>query len=170
MENTNVEKEQLEAVEEEIKEAKRRAGDEDFEIEITEEEKPEEVVEAKEPEEPEDEKEYGEKVQKRIKKLVDQRREAELRAEEQRTQNAQLMARLERLEKGSEDQAQNAFHNRYEQTKAALAKAVEEGETQAQLNFTEQMADMRAAMRVAEMQRQITNTQRTQSPLSLIHI
>ena len=74
------------------------------------------------------------------------------------------MARLERLEKGSEDQAQNAFHNRYEQTKAALAKAVEEGDTQAQLNFTEQMADMRAAMRVAEMQRQITNTQRTQSP------
>ena len=69
MENTNAEKEQLEAVEEEIKEAKRRAGDEDFEIEIAEEEKPEEVVEAKEPEEPEDEKEYGEKVQKRIKKL-----------------------------------------------------------------------------------------------------
>ena len=36
MENTTAEKEQLEAVEEEIKEAKRRAGDEDFEIEITE--------------------------------------------------------------------------------------------------------------------------------------
>ena len=164
MEN-KIEEEQIIAVEEEIKEAKRKAGQDDFEIEIVEEEKPEEVVEAKEPEpEPEPDKDYGEKVQRRIKKLVDQRREAELRAEEQRQENAQLMARLERLEKGSEDRAQNEFHNRFEQTKAALAKAIEEGDTSAQVNFQEQMADMRAAMRVAEMQKQIANTQRTQSP------
>ena len=157
MENTNTaEKEQLDIVDEEIKEAKRRAGNEDFEIEI-EEEVSEEPVEVKQPE-PEEE-EYGEKVQRRIKKLVDQRREAELRAEEQRTQNAQLSARLERLEKGSQHQAENAFNNRYEQTKQALAKAVEEGDTQAQLNFTEQMADMRAAMRIAEMQKQTQATQ-----------
>ena len=158
MENTNTaEKEQLDIVDEEIKEAKRRAGNEDFEIEI-EEEVSEEPVEVKQPE-PEEEEEYGEKVQRRIKKLVDQRREAELRAEEQRTQNAQLSARLERLEKGSQHQAENAFNNRYEQTKQALAKAVEEGDTQAQLNFTEQMADMRAAMRIAEMQKQTQATQ-----------
>ena len=99
MEN-KIEEEQIIAVEEEIKEAKRKAGQDDFEIEIVEEEKPEEVVEAKEPEpEPEPDKDYGEKVQRRIKKLVDQRREAELRAEEQRQENAQLIARLERLEK-----------------------------------------------------------------------
>jgi hypothetical protein len=165
MENTTVaEKEQLEMVEEEIREAKRKAGNEDFEIEITDEpEEKEEVVAKKEPEKEEDP-EYGEKVQKRIKKLVDQRREAELEAKKQQEQNAQLSARLERLEKGSQHQAENAFHNRYEQTKAALAKAIEEGDTKSQLDFSEQMADMRAAMRIAEMQKQTAQQQRTASP------
>ena len=37
--------------------------------------------------------------------------------------------------------------------KEALKKAVEEGDTEAQVDFSEQMADMRAAMRVAEMQK-----------------
>jgi len=35
-----------------------------------------------------------------------------------------------------------------------LTKAVEEGDTEAQVNFQEQMADMRAAMRIADMQKQ----------------
>ena len=154
------EKEQLEIVEEEIKDAKRKAGDEDFEIEIVDE-TPEPKEEVKEPEPEED---YGAKVQKRIKKITEQRREAELQASQLQEQNAQLVARIERLEKGSNQQAENAFHNRYEQTKAALAKAVEEGDTQAQLNFTEQMADMRAAMRIAEMQKQQMQQQRAASP------
>ena len=161
MENTTMaEKEQLEIVEEEIKDAKRKAGDEDFEIEIVDE-TPEPEKEVKEPEQ---EEEYGLKVQKRIKKITEQRREAELQASQLQEQNAQLAARIERLEKGSNQQAENAFHNRYEQTKAALAKAVEEGDTQAQLNFTEQMADMRAAMRIAEMQKQQMQQQRAASP------
>jgi hypothetical protein len=161
MENTTMaEKEQLEIVEEEIKDAKRKAGDEDFEIEIVDE-APEPEEEVKEPEQ---EEEYGLKVQKRIKKITEQRREAELQASQLQEQNAQLAARLERLEKGSHQQAENAFHNRYQQTKAALAKAVEEGDTQAQLNFTEQMADMRAAMRIAEMQKQQMQQQRAASP------
>ena len=161
MENTTMaEKEQLEIVEEEIKEAKRKAGDEDFEIEITSEEPEEKPVEAK----TEEDADYGDKVQRRIKRLVDQRREAELEAKAAQEQNAQLAARLERLEKGSHQQAENAFHNRYQQTKAALAKAVEEGDTEQQLNFTEQMADMRAAMRIAEMQKQQIQQQRVASP------
>ena len=69
-------------------------------------------------------------------------------------QVAQLTARLERLEQGNTSRVENEFNQRYAQTKQALAKAVEEGDTQAQLNFTEQLADMRAAMRIAEMQRQ----------------
>ena len=47
--------------------------------------------------------------------------------------------------------------------KSALHKAVEEGDTDAQVNFQEQMADMRAAMRIAEMQKQ-QRQQRSVSP------
>lgn len=103
--------------------------------------------------------EYGQKVQSRIKKLVDQRREAEVQTAQAQEQMAQLQARLDRLEQGNNHRAENEFHQRYEQTKAALAKSVEEGDTQAQLEFTEQMADMRAAMRIAEMRRQEAQTQ-----------
>ena len=140
-------------IEEEIKKAK--ADPQDFEIEITDDPKEEakDVAEGKEVKEQETP-EYGEKVQKRIKKLVDQRREAELQARQMQEQNAQLEARLSRLEQGSQKSAENNFQKRYAQTKAALTKAVEEGDTNAQVNFQEQLADMRAAIRIAEMQKQ----------------
>ena len=140
-------------IEEEIKKAK--ADPQDFEIEITDDPKEEakDVAEEKEVKEQETP-EYGEKVQKRIKKLVAQRREAELQARQMQEQNAQLEARLSRLEQGSQKSAENNFQKRYAQTKAALTKAVEEGDTNAQVNFQEQLADMRAAIRIAEMQKQ----------------
>jgi len=145
-------------IEVEIKKAK---GDvEDFEIEViddpVQEDREEAVDVAKEQEEPE----YGPKVQKRIQKLVSQRREAEIQARQTQEQNAQLQKRLERLEQGSQQSAEQNFNQRYAQTKQALHKAVEEGDTDAQVNFQEQMADMRAAMRIAEMQKQ----QRQQRP------
>ena len=151
-EETNQEQENaLAHIEKEVKDA---SGDENFEIEVTEEvEEPKQEVKAEEPQQ-EEEPEYGEKVQKRIKKLVDQRRDAELQTAQANEQVAQLTARLERLEQGNTSRVENEFNQRYAQTKPALAKAVEEGDTQAQLNFTEQLADMRAAMRIAEMQRQ----------------
>lgn len=151
-EETNQEQENaLAHIEKEVKEA---SGDENFEIEVTEEvEEPKQETKAEEPQQ-EEEPEYGEKVQKRIKKLVDQRRDAELQTAQANEQVAQLTARLERLEQGNTSRVENEFNQRYAQTKQALAKAVEEGDTQAQLNFTEQLADMRAAMRIAEMQRQ----------------
>lgn len=152
-EETNQEQENaLAHIEKEVKDA---SGDENFEIEVTEEveEPKQEEVKAEEPQQ-EEEPEYGEKVQKRIKKLVDQRRDAELQTAQANEQVAQLTARLERLEQGNTSRVENEFNQRYAQTKQALAKAVEEGDTQAQLNFTEQLADMRAAMRIAEMQRQ----------------
>jgi hypothetical protein len=151
-------------IEEEIKKAKGQP--EDFEIEITDDPKKEAVEEAKdvaEEKKVEEEAEYGEKVQKRIKKLVDQRREAEIQARQMQDQNDQLSKRLERLEQGSVKNSEQAFNQRYAQTKAALTKAVEEGDTEAQVNFQEQMADMRAAMRVAEMQKQM-RAQRAVSP------
>ena len=154
--------EALAQIEEEIEKTKGQV-DGDLEIEIAPEdsdqvqaaeEKAEEQVQ-----ESDSDAEYGQKVQNRIKKLVDQRRDAELQTAQAQEQVAQLEARLARLEQGNNHRAENEFHQRYEQTKAALAKAVEEGDTQAQLSFTEQMADMRAAMRIAEMRKQEAATQ-----------
>lgn len=143
----------LKEIQDEINETKRKAGQTDeLEIEITDESDSAEEQQAAKQED--EEPEYGEKVQKRIKKLVDQRREAELQAKQFQDETAQLKARLERLEQGNAHAAENAFNKRYEQTKKALAKAVENGDTNAQVNFSEQLADMRAAMRIAEMQKQ----------------
>ena len=144
--------EAIQEIEDEIKKA--QGEPEEFQIEITEDPAEEAKDVAEEAVEKKEDPEYGEKVQKRIKKLVDQRREAEVQARQIQEQNAQLSARLERLEQGSKKSSENQFNQRYAQTKAALTKAVEEGDTEAQVNFQEQMADMRASMRIAEMQKQ----------------
>ena len=147
-------------IEAEIKKAKGEV--EDFEIEVIDDpvqEAREEAVDVSE----EQGDDYGPKVQKRIQKLVTQRREAEVQAKQIQEQNAQLQKRLERLEQGSQQSAEANFNQRYQQTKSALHKAVEEGDTDAQVNFQEQMADMRAAMRIAEMQKQ-QRQQRSVSP------
>ena len=156
------EKEQiLEEIEAEIKRAK--GEPDEFEIELVDEPAQEAREEAKDVSE-EKEDDYGPKVQKRIQKLVSQRREAEIQAREIQEQNAQLQKRLERLEQGSQKSAEQAFNDRYSQTKAALYKAVEEGDTEAQVTFQEQMADMRAAMRIAEMQKKQQQQQAAASP------
>jgi hypothetical protein len=151
---TMSQEEVLAEIEKEISKTKGQKDD-DLEIEIADEvEEPQEEVAAKEKESDSEDSEYGAKVQNRIKKLVDQRRDAEVQTRQAQEQVAQLQSRLERLEQGNNHRAENEFHQRYEQTKQALTKAVEEGDTQAQLNFTEQLADMRAAIRIAEMQKQ----------------
>jgi len=152
---TMSQEEVLAEIEKEISKTKGQKDD-DLEIEIAEDEaeEPQEEVAAKEKESDSEDSEYGAKVQNRIKKLVDQRRDAEVQTRQAQEQVAQLQARLERLEQGNTHRAENEFHQRYEQTKQALTKAVEEGDTKAQLDFTEQLADMRAAIRIAEMQKQ----------------
>jgi hypothetical protein len=158
------EKEQiLEEIEAEIQKAK--GEPEEFEIEVVDEPVQEAREEAKDvAEEAKQDDEYGPKVQKRIQKLVNQRREAEIQARQIQEQNAQLQKRLERLEHGSQQSAEKAFNQRYSQTKAALEQAVEEGDTKAQVAFQEQMADMRAAMRIAEMQKQQSQQRAAASP------
>ena len=151
----------IEEINEEIKKA--QAEPEEFQIEITDDPQ-EEVDDIVEEENKRDDPEYGEKVQKRIQKLVAQRREAEVQSRQIQEQNAQLAARLERLEKGSQQSSENAFNQRYAQTKEALKKAIEEGDTDAQLDFSEQIADYRAAMRVSEMQKNQRMQQETASP------
>ena len=163
-----VESNVMKEIEDEIKRAK--GSSEDFEIEVVEDpvqeaaEEAKDVAEEKRQAQPEQEEDdYGPKVQKRIQKLVSQRRDAEIQSRQIQEQNAQLQKRLERLEQGSQQSAEQMFNDRYSQTKQALHKAVEEGDTEAQVNFQEQMADMRAAMRIAEMQKQ-QQQQRAVSP------
>ena len=153
----------IEEINEEIKKA--QAEPEEFQIEITDDpqEEVDDIVEEESKKENSDP-EYVEKVQKRIQKLVAQRREAEVQSRQIQEQNAQLAARLERLEKGSQQSSENAFNQRYAQTKEALKKAIEEGDTDAQLDFSEQIADYRAAMRVSEMQKNQRMQQETASP------
>ena len=152
----------LNEIEAEIKKAK---GDvDDFEIEVIDDPVLEAREEAADVAEEQEEPDYGPKVQKRIQKLVSQRREAEIQARQIQEQNAQLQKRLERLEQGSQKSSEELFNQRYAQTKQALHKAVEEGDTEAQVNFQEQMADMRASMRIAEMQKQQSQQQRPAAP------
>ena len=156
------EKEQiLEEIEAEIQKAK--GEPEEFEIELVDEPVLEAQEETKDQAE-EKEDDYGPKVQKRIQKLVGQRRDAEIQARQIQEQNSQLQKRLERLEHGSQQSAEQAFNQRYNQTKAALEQAVEEGDTKSQVAFQEQMADMRAAMRIAEMQKQQSQQRAAASP------
>ena len=145
----------MEEIEKEIEEAKTKSGGDNFEIEIAEEPKEEETKQK----ENLDDEQHSARVRTRINKLTEQRRAAELESQKHQEETAQLKARLERLEKGNvnqqEVQAQNEFQKRYNLTKQALHKAVEEGDTDAQVNFSEQIADMRAAVRVQEMQKQM---------------
>jgi len=157
--NVMADNEIMNEIEAEIKKAK--GENQDFEIEVIDDPVQEAREEAKDVAE-EQADDYGPKVQKRIQKLVTQRREAEIQAKNIQEQNAQLTKRLERLEQGSQKSAEENFNQRYAQTKQALTTAVEEGDTEAQVNFQEQMADMRAAMRIADMQKQQGQQQQQQ--------
>ena len=157
--NVMADNEIMNEIEAEIKKAK--GENQDFEIEVIDDPVQEAREEAKDVAE-EQADDYGPKVQKRIQKLVTQRREAEIQAKNIQEHNAQLQKRLERLEQGSQQNAEESFNQRYAQTKQALTTAVEEGDTEAQVNFQEQMADMRAAMRIAEMQKQQGQQQQQQ--------
>ena len=165
----------IEEIEKEIEETRRKAKSENFEIEVTDEKEveaqaetqSEEVEEAPQSKEEKD-KQYSEAVQARLNKMSAQRRQAELQAKKYQEETATLKARLERLENSNSQQQsqriQSDFDRRYALTKEALKKAVEEGDTDAQVSFSEQLADMRAAVRVNEMQNQLRQQQQTQSP------
>ena len=163
----------IEEIEKEIQETKKKASGEDFEIEITEEAKEEEQPQEQQPKEAKQnnnisDEELSKRVQTRINKITEQRRAAELEAKKYQEETAQLKARLERLERNNVQQqttqAQNQFQQQYDLTRQALTKAVEEGDTQAQINFQEQLADMRATLKVNELQRQMVAQQQTMSP------
>lgn len=154
----------LEEIEKEIEETKAKNTGE-FEIEIAEEPEQEEKLEKKaEPQTAE----YGAKVQRRIRTLIKEKKEAEELAQKQAQESSNLKARLEKLESQNQQTVNKDFQTHYDQTKQALHTAVEEGDTKAQVDFSEQLADMRARIRVADLQKQQARQvqqQRVQQPV-----
>jgi hypothetical protein len=140
----------------------------EVEIEETKTEEPEIVEEPQSTKQEatptEDDEEYSQRVQRRINKLVQQRKESDAKAEEKDQELTALKQRLERLEQGETVKAQKQFEDRYVSVKQEMQKAIEEGDTAKQVDYAEQLADIRAAMKVSELQRQQTVQQKTQSP------
>jgi hypothetical protein len=147
----------IDEIQQEIKETKQKLSDESpLEIEITEEqEEAKEEQTTKEELTEEQKKAYSNNVQRKIDRLTRQRREAEQQTKDLQESNAQLLKRLERLEQQNvqrdQNLAQNDFQKRFDLTRQALEKAIEEGDTKAQAEFTDQLADMRATIRAGQL-------------------
>jgi len=100
----------------------------------------------------EDQTESTPRYQRRINKLTAKHREEERARQQIELENTQLRQRLDRLEQGVNQQQVDSFKSEYDNVKAALYEAAESGDTAKQVELTEQMADMRAAARVADQQ------------------
>jgi hypothetical protein len=120
-------------------------------VEIIDENAPEpETVETQPEAEPNKE---SDRVQKRIDQLTAQRREAERREAAKDAELNSLQERLSELENKGQEQAVQSFQERYNQVRTALTTAAEEGDTAQQVALTEQLADMRAEAKVAQLAR-----------------
>jgi hypothetical protein len=97
----------------------------------------------------------SDRVQKRIDQLTRERREAERREQAKDAELQALTERMAQLENKGQEQAVQSFQDRYNQVRADLTAAAEEGDTAQQIALTEQLADMRAEAKVA----QLTNRQ-----------
>jgi hypothetical protein len=150
----------VQEIEEEIEDTKKKQKGE-LEIEIVDEEQPKENenVSRETNDLTDKDLKYSIDVQKRIKKLIAQKKNAEDEVTDLKSKNDSIMLRLERLEKGSETQEKNKLNEHYHLTKKALAKAIEEGDTEKQVQFNEQLVDMKTAM-------QLQNLQKTMKPVS----
>jgi|TARA_R100000093_G_scaffold66990_1_gene38270 hypothetical protein len=153
------------SLEDQQKDLEEQIANAPLEIEITEEvpeaqaDEESDNKEVEEAKQVEDDKEFSKRVQKRISTLVQQRNKAEQERDQASSELNSFKVRLDRLEQGNSQQIQNDFNSRYEQTRVHLQNAIEEGDTQSQVALQEQLADMRAAMRVAEMQRRSVSQQ-----------
>ena len=144
----------LEAINSEINEAidEVKSKNENVEIEVTEEAPaPQEDKEAKQKTE---DAEYGAKVKKRIKKLIAEKHEAESEALNLKKQLDTLSQRMQKIEDVNTKQGQNAVQEHYDLTKQALAKAIEEGDTEAQVKFNEELVDIKTALALQKIENQ----------------
>jgi|TARA_Y100000034_G_scaffold136836_1_gene216219 hypothetical protein len=148
-------------------ENKKPADDEDFSdfLDIVEDDDDEDKgggIQDDEPEEEEELEKGDNRYQKRIDRLVADRGTAERASQAQAIENQELRERLERLESGQTDNKVQNFKHRYQAVRNALHTAHEEGDSTRAVELTEQMADMRAAARVADAQRQAAVMRRQQ--------
>ena len=99
------------------------------------------------------EKKKQSRFQKRIDKLTAQRQDAERRADFSDARANNLEHRMGTLEENSGRQSAEGFQQRYDVVRNQLLEATEAGDTARQVGLQEQMADMRATVRVAEAQK-----------------
>jgi len=154
-------------INESIDEAKNKLKEQDIEIEVNDEpittkkeEKP--LQEAKKPEISDED--MSAAVQRRIKKIIREKKLAEEEAQNLQNTVKGLTQRLEKIEKSNEAQGQNQLAEHYNLTKRALAKAIEEGDTDAQVKFNEELVDIKTAIALQNQARAQRQQSETTSP------
>jgi len=137
-------------INESIEESKNKLKEQELEIEVTEERPVKEEkkpVEAKIEKKPEiGDEDYSLAVQKRIKKLIHEKKTSDEEKEALQMQMSQMAKRLEKIEKSNETQGQNQLAEHYNLVKKALGKAIEEGDTEQQIKFNEELVDIKTAI------------------------
>ena len=172
MENT-VDEKVLEEVNAEINtsidEAKNKLKEQDIEIEVSDEKQIEEPKQVEKPTKKKpkpqlDDEQLSEAVQTRIKKIVRQKKEEEEKNAQLMEQVNSLQSRLEKIEQSNEKQGQNQLAEHYNLTKKALTKAIEEGDTEAQVKFNEQLVDIKTAIALQNQNKQFVQQTKSVSP------
>ena len=149
-------------INESIDEAKNKLKEQDIEIEVSDERPKEEVkkedTSEKKPKPQLNDEDLSQAVQTRIKKIIKQKKLEEEKNARLVNEINSLQTRLEKIEKSNEQQGQNQLAENYNLTKQALAKAIEEGDTEKQIKFNEQLVDIKTAIAL-ENQRKAFNAQ-----------
>lgn len=151
-------------ISENIEESKNKLKEQDFEIEITDEPKIVEKKQVKENKPEIDDKNYSESVQKRIRKLINEKKTSDEEKEALQQQMSQMAQRLEKIEKSNETQGQNQLAEHYNLVKRALGKAIEEGDTDQQIKFNEELVDIKTAIAMQNQSRASKVQAETNSP------
>lgn len=151
-------------ISENIEESKNKLKEQDLEIEITDEPKIVEKKQVKENKPEIDDKNYSESVQKRIRKLINEKKTSDEEKEALQRQMSQMTQRLEKIEKSNETQGQNQLAEHYNLVKRALGKAIEEGDTDQQIKFNEELVDIKTAIAMQNQSRASKVQAETNSP------
>ena len=151
-------------ISENIEESKNKLKEQDFEIEITDEPKIIEKKQVKENKPEINDKNYSESVQKRIRKLINEKKTSDEEKEALQKQMSQMAQRLEKIEKSNETQGQNQLAEHYNLVKRALGKAIEEGDTDQQIKFNEELVDIKTAIAMQNQSRASKVQAETNSP------
>jgi len=137
-------------INESIEESKNKLKEQELEIEVVEEvsvKEEKKPIEAKTEKKPEiGDADYSQAVQKRIKKLIQEKKTSDEEKEALQMQMSQMAKRLEKIEKSNETQGQNQLAEHYNLVKRALGKAIEEGDTDQQIKFNEELVDIKTAI------------------------